>query len=75
MSKIKLGQQVKDKITGFTGTAIERVERLNGSICYCISPKGSEREMKNAEYIDHARLEIVPGKSPTGFDYLNEPPK
>ena len=35
---IKLGQQVRCIVTGFTGIAISRVEYLNGCVQYCVKP-------------------------------------
>lgn len=36
---IKLGDRVKDRISGLTGIATERREYLNGCVQYAITPK------------------------------------
>lgn len=56
---IELGEKVKDRITGFEGIAISRVEYLNGCVQYCVKPfKYSTREgkMLEGEYIDEGQL-------------------
>ena len=58
---ILLGQKVKDKVTGFEGIAVSRVEYMNGCIQYGVRPRYIEAEMKGiypqAEYIDQDELE------------------
>ena len=58
---ILLGQKVRDKITGFEGVAISRIEYLSGCIQYGVIPRYNEAEMKGeypkAEYIDLGQLE------------------
>jgi hypothetical protein len=58
---ILLGQKVRDKITGFEGVTVSKVEYLNGCIQYGVRPYYSETEMKGeypkAEYIDEEQLE------------------
>jgi len=73
---IKLGQKVKDNITGFKGIAIARCEYLNG----CISIEVQPIELKDgrpikAEWIDEQRLTTKssaktggPGSIPAGLD-------
>ena len=58
---IKLGRKVKDKITGFEGIAIARVEYLTGCTQYCVKPDrlDSNRKMLDGEYIDEGQLEVV----------------
>lgn len=57
---INLGQQVRDKVTGFEGIATARVEYLNGCIQYCIKPKATkEGACPAGEYIDDQQLEVV----------------
>ena len=58
---ILLGQKVKDKVTGFEGIAVSRVEYMSGCIQYGVRPRYIEAEMKGtypaAEYIDEDELE------------------
>ena len=54
---IKLGEKVKDKLTGFSGTAIARCEYLNGCISIQVRPlKLKDGEMQKAEWIDEQQL-------------------
>lgn len=55
-SSIKLGSRVRDRITGFEGIAVARVEYLTGCTQYGITPTGSG-EVKGSEYLDWQRLE------------------
>lgn len=58
--KIKLGNKVRDKVTGYEGVATARVEYLNGCVQYCVKPKvGSDGKMPDHEYIDIQQLEVV----------------
>jgi hypothetical protein len=57
---IKLGNKVRDKVTGFTGIATTRLEYLNGCVQFCVKPMVSEDgKMPEGEYIDDAQLEFV----------------
>ncbi len=44
---IKLGEKVKDSITGFTGIAIAKVEYLNG----CVSIEVKSQKLKDGQPI------------------------
>ncbi len=60
--KIKLGDKVKDKITGFEGIVIARIEYLNGCIQYGVKARVKEAALKEAEYIDEGQIErLGPG--------------
>ena len=56
---IKLGQKVRDKVTGFEGIAIAKVEYLNGCVQFCVKPKAVDSKMLEGEYIDDGQLEVV----------------
>lgn len=79
---IKLGQRVRDEITGFEGIATARAEYLNGCIQYCVQPKGLEKgQIIESQYIDQGQLKIVKEKKsvdiiskPTGGSMPNTPP-
>ena len=63
MDKIELGDKVKDKIRGFTGTAVARTEFLNGCIQYNIIPRGSKsNKMPEEMSIGAQSLEVVKAK-------------
>ena len=60
MAKIKLGQKVRDSITGMEGTAIARTEFLYGCVRIAVQPK----ELKDGVplgsiYVDEPQLELV----------------
>jgi len=59
---IRLGQQVRDKVSGFTGIATAKVEYLNGCVQYCVKPKiktKNDNTMPEGQYIDEGQLEII----------------
>ena len=60
MDTIKLGQKVKNKVSGFVGIAVAKCEYLNGCIQFHVSPpvdeKGNERK---DQWIDEGQLEIM----------------
>ena len=58
---IELGQKVKDRITGYEGIAIARLEYISGCIQYCVKPNKLDEKGKiiEGEYIDVGQLEIV----------------
>ena len=58
MEKFALGDQVKDKITGFTGTVTARAEYIGGQVTYLVEAPMIGAE-KRSDWIDQARLEIV----------------
>ena len=60
LAKIKLGQKVRDSITGMEGTAVARTEFLYG----CVRIAVQTTELKggtpvDAVYIDEPQLELV----------------
>ena len=69
MAKIKLGQKVRDSITGMKGTAIARTEFLYGCVRIAVQPT----ELKDGApvesvYIDEPQLEVVKNLKPTNGD-------
>jgi hypothetical protein len=76
---IKLGAQVKDKVSGYVGIATSRVEYLNGCVQYGVRGKvDKDNKAPEAVYIDEEQL-VVFGKGisivpkPTGGDMLDRP--
>ena len=60
MSKIKLGSEVREKITGFKGIVTAHCEYLTGCDRYCVQPT----ELLNGApqdsiYFDEGQLEVV----------------
>ncbi len=57
---IALGTTVRDRVTGFTGLAVAKVEYLNGCVQICVkAPLDKDGKMVDGEYIDISQLEVV----------------
>jgi hypothetical protein len=56
---IKLGQKVRDAITGFEGIATAKVEYINGCVQFGIQPQATDGKMPESVYLDHQRLVAV----------------
>lgn len=57
---IKLGQEVKDKVTGFTGVAIGRTEWINGCARVIVQPKvDKDGKVPDCLNIDEPQLEVT----------------
>lgn len=60
MFKFKLGQKVKDKVTGYQGIITGRTEWLNGCIRYCIqAKKKKDGTIPETEHVDEAQVRLV----------------
>jgi hypothetical protein len=60
MFSFKLGDKLRDKITGFTGINTGRVQYLTGCIQYLLVPRGeTENKLPDGEWFDEGRLEVV----------------
>ena len=75
---IKLGSKVKDKITGFTGVAVQRIEYLYGCVRYGVEGKVGKDGKAPFEYFDTQRLErigkaVEPVVQETGGDFNHTP--
>lgn len=55
---IKLGDKVKDTVTGFVGTATQRVEYLHSVPRIYVEAKLAADGRTRAEYVEESRLEI-----------------
>jgi hypothetical protein len=78
MRKVKLGTQVTDKISGFTGVAIARTEFLNGCVRVGVQARvDKDGKVPEAEWFDEVQLGATPtkrqpsgpGPSPPSRDY------
>ncbi len=58
-NKIKLGDKVKDLVTGFTGVVVSRIEYINGCVQFGIVPKADKDKMHDCQYVDWQRLQSV----------------
>ena len=62
--RFKLGDKVRDKISGLEGIITSKIEFLNGCIQYGIQPPVSENgDMREVEYIDEGQLERIKEKT------------
>lgn len=60
---MKVGDVVRDTITGFEGTAIARTEWLNGCVRFIVqSPTLHEGKPIEAQHFDEEQLELVEEK-------------
>jgi len=67
MKEFKLGTILKDKITDFEGTAIAKVEYLNGCVRYEIQPRKLKDGNKiESIWIDESQLITEKKKAVTG---------
>ncbi len=61
---LKLGQKVKDIITGFEGIAVSRVEYLTGCAQIGVTPSvGNDGKIPDTQYFDHTRLVVLTKES------------
>ena len=65
MSKINLGDKVKDTVTGFTGIAVGRTIWLYGCERITVQPEGLNKEGKTFESqsFDEPQLTVLKSKS------------
>lgn len=61
MSKIQLGDVVKDTVTGFRGMAVARCVYLNGCIQFLVKAQKLDKDGKRieGEWIDEGQLKLV----------------
>ena len=58
--KVKLGDEVKDKISGFTGVIVSRHEYLNGCARMTLQPKiDKDGKLPETETFDEPQLELI----------------
>jgi hypothetical protein len=76
---IKLGQKVRDKVTGFEGTAVARTEWLYGCVRFGVqSDKLKEGAPIELQTFDEGGLEVIkeekePSRKKTGGDHPTLP--
>ena len=60
MSKLKLGQEAKDKITGFQGIITGQATYLTGCDQYALQPKCDKPgTYPDANWFDEGRIELI----------------
>ena len=69
---IKLGQEVKDKVTGFTGIVVARTKYLNGCDRLSVQPKSEKNELPDCKSFDEPDLVFV-GNGILPEDELEKP--
>lgn len=58
--KFELGLEVKDRITGFSGILVGRIQYMFGCNQYGIAPKTLEEgKMRDTCYFDEGRIEVT----------------
>ena len=74
MTKLRLGNKVRCVITGFEGIATAKLEYLDGTVDYGVTPQNHDKGYPKAEYISDTRLEkiddgvhLVPTERVAGF--------
>jgi hypothetical protein len=56
-AKFRLGEKLKDTVTGLTGIAVDRTTYLNGCVHFSLMPEAKkEKEQPRASHFDHKRL-------------------
>ena len=71
MVSIQLGQEVKDKVSGYTGIVTSRTTYLySNDRSMLVKPKvlGSDGVLLTGQYFNEAQLEVVPDRINTGFN-------
>jgi len=58
---IELGQEVRDKVTGFSGIASGKSEYLSGCTHICIQPKvkRGNKELPEPQWFDEPMVEVI----------------
>lgn len=56
---ITLGQKAKDKVTGFEGIIIGRIEYLFGCTQYGLCPPANDGKTNDTQWFDEGRIEIT----------------
>jgi hypothetical protein len=57
--EIKLGNKVRDLVTGYEGIVIARVEYLNGCVQFGVKGQAVNNDTKDSQFIDHEQLEKI----------------
>lgn len=61
---MKLGNELKDIVSGVSGIAVARVEYLNGCVQFCIQPRAADGKRPDCMYIDQQQL-VLEGEGVT----------
>lgn len=55
---LRLGQELRDRVSGLVGIAVARVEYLNGCVQFCIQPPAEKGTRPDGVYVDQQQLEV-----------------
>lgn len=73
---VKLGQEVQDKVSGFTGVAVAKHLYLNGCSRVTVQPKiDKDGKLPEAQTFDEPQLVALPTKKLTGQNSTGGPEK
>jgi hypothetical protein len=73
---IKLGDKVKDTITGFTGIAVARTEWISGCARIVIQPSvGKEGKLEESQSFDEPLVEVIKPKKIKSQDHFTGGPR
>jgi hypothetical protein len=56
---IELGKKAKDKVTGFEGIIIGRIEYLFGCNQYGLTPPAKDGKTNDTQWFDEGRIEVI----------------
>ncbi|MDR0682044.1 MAG: hypothetical protein LBG15_09395 [Dysgonamonadaceae bacterium] len=75
---IKLGQKVRDIVSGFEGITTAKCEYLNGCVQYGVTPVSTDGKYPDTTYLDYKQLEVIEGgievaSEDTGGVMINAP--
>jgi len=74
-NKIKLGDKVRDMISGYEGIAVARTQFINGCVQYSVSAKlkkGDKPPIEGDPSIDEVSLEVVEKKAFKSKEYEDD---
>jgi len=76
MSEIKLGQEVKDKITGYIGITVSKTVFLNGCVRFGVQRRmvKGDKEQPQVELFDEPDLKVI-GNGILAEEKVEEPKK
>lgn len=56
---IKLGQEARDKITGFKGIITGRAQYIYGCDQYCLVPPAKDGQLEATQWFDEGRIRVI----------------
>lgn len=68
-----LGKKAKDKVTGFEGIIVGRIEYLFGCNQYGIAPEAKDGKVNETNWFDEGRIEVL-GPGVTAEEVQTERP-